>query len=47
MKKNLTSHCLAILLIAGLCTVKAMAGKAKKRFTFRWTIRHADIMRLK
>lgn len=30
MKKNLTSRCLAILLIAGLCTVKAMAGKAKK-----------------
>lgn len=30
MKKNLTSRCLALLLIAGLCTVKAMAGKAKK-----------------
>lgn len=30
MKKLFKSRCLALLLIAGLCTAKAMAGKAKK-----------------
>jgi len=30
MKKLFKSHCLALLLIAGLCTAQAMAGKAKK-----------------
>lgn len=30
MKKLFKSRCLALLLIAGLCTAQAMAGKAKK-----------------
>lgn len=43
MKKLFKSRCLALLLIAGLCTAQAMAGKAKRRFTYRWTTLPADI----